>query len=912
MQPTLPKGWTQETYQWLRALGLASDPAPLLRQHREWQRAEWVQQRLDALQGLAPRELRQLLPCVRGLIRIADRVGDRDLRCYARQRLLEFHQALYDLNGVLPVMRQLELIIPQATLRRQVQGRRVVAALYDMQGDSERAVAQAQHALRAAQTLGDLRLLSQCEYQLAILYYRQGDLERSVQVIQRSRTNAQQANATIGVAEAWLFEGVLRRARGEYDLALRAYQNARPLYEQANFPLGVARCIANTGLVYWTMGLYEDARTHYREAMPLFQQLGSEWDVATCMLNTAILLQQDGDFDEAMTLYQEVSKRYEALGDKEGVAYCLQSMASTQLRQQRFDEATQLAHRAILAYSQAGNLPMASHARLVKAETLLHQNRSQEALQTLQRVQSNLKTLNSPILQIDYHYLRGDTYARLGRHTDASRAFKQCLTQLQQTPALTGIPPEEVSIYLNRFREQAASIVGYYGRRGQWREAWYACQMSKGNALRLAWQAPRRYPELRPTERQRLDALRRRYEEAAAQESRARTSTQQRRLRRETERALTEWRAYQRQLGARYPRLRWQQPEPLAPDQLPIDSQTLIVEYALAEDTLTLIWTRRESGRIRIGGAVQHVPIETIRNAIQQLLSLMEHEAPKQTISRESRKLYDWLIRPIEAQLGGIQRLMVCPHGDLHATPWGALQNGQGRFLVERVAIGSCPSASAWTVAQQMAKRKPTPSLVLAVAVSEFGGQSEDTRARLSPLPGVIREAQAVAQVWGRIARVFRDDQASRSVILQQMTRAGILHFATHAVPNLRMPMLSALALSGKKTVEWLYAHDALQTHLKARLAVLSACRTGIGASTSEGALGLHWAFLAAGCPTVLATLWRLPDEAAPAWTHAFYKHYHAGKSPGDASRLASLQLRKNPRFLHPRYWGAWQVYGAL
>jgi CHAT domain-containing protein len=158
----------------------------------------------------------------------------------------------------------------------------------------------------------------------------------------------------------------------------------------------------------------------------------------------------------------------------------------------------------------------------------------------------------------------------------------------------------------------------------------------------------------------------------------------------------------------------------------------------------------------------------------------------------------------------------------------------------------------------------------------------------------------------------LRNQQATRGTILKQMASAGVLHFATHAIPNLRMPMLSALALWGEGAAQWLYAHEALQSRLNARLTVLSACRTSVGAYTADGALGLHWAFLAAGCPIVLATLWRLPDEAAPLWTEAFYTRYKSGDTPTDALRRACLQLRQNPRYAHPRYWGAWQAFGAV
>lgn len=909
MQTTFPEGWTPAHYQWLSALGQAKDPAPLLRQNREWQRADWVQARLDALRGLSFEQVRQLLPAARGLVVVADRTGDTDLRCYARQRLLQMHEAIRDVNGVLPVMQRLESLLPQTSPLRRAQAGRVLAGMYQFLGELEPAIRHIQNAYAAAIKLGDERLASQCAFTWATLLYQQGELETALTTIQRSRRHAERAQQKRDLAESWLFEGVIRRARGEYDLALQAYRNARPLYEQANFPLGVARGIANTGLVYWTMGLYEDARLHYREAMPRFQELGAEWDVATCTLNTALLLQYDGDINGALELYRNALRRYEALGDMEGVAYCLQNMADAFNQMRQYKEAAQYAHRAIVLFEQAGSVAQALHTRQVKAHALLAQDRPREAWQTLLVARAGAQA--NPLRAVAQTYLEGEAHARLRRTAEANRAFRSCLLQIQRLDSLRGAPPEEVGLYLSQFRAMVASIAGYHGRRGDWRAAFEACQLGKGNALRLAWQAPRIYPELRPTEQQRLDALRKRYEDAQRKHDRARTPAEQRRLRREAERHLTEWRAYQRELNARYPRLRWRQPEPLKPEQLPLDNETLLVEYALAPDWLTLVWTRRQGGRMQIGGSVQRVSEETLRRVLQRLLSNLEREAPLETIHQDARQLYNWLIRPLETQLNGVKRIVVCPDGDLHAVPWAVLRDGRGRYLLERVAVGCCPSASAWATAEQMARRKTPSGRLLATAISEFRGADGDTRARLSPLPSAEREAQVVQRVWGRTAQALRNQQATRGAILKQMASASVLHFATHAIPNLRMPMLSALALWGEGAAQWLYAHEALQNRLNALLTVLSACRTGVGAYTADGALGLHWAFLAAGCPTVLATLWRLPDEAAPLWTEAFYTRYKSGDSATDALRRACLQLRQNPRYAHPRYWGAWQAFGA-
>jgi hypothetical protein len=91
----------------------------------------------------------------------------------------------------------------------------------------------------------------------------------------------------------------------------------------------------------------------------------------------------------------------------------------------------------------------------------------------------------------------------LGEFRAARRQFEACLRTIRETPALRDAPPEEVGVYLSQFREIVASIAGYYGRAGDWRAAFDACQQGKGNALRLAWNAPLSLPELTRAERQR-------------------------------------------------------------------------------------------------------------------------------------------------------------------------------------------------------------------------------------------------------------------------------------------------------------------------------------------------------------------------------------------------------------------------
>jgi tetratricopeptide (TPR) repeat protein len=442
-------------------------------------------------------------------------------------------------------------LLPRASSVRQVGGWRMLAGLYRVLGELAQARQAAQRAHTAAQQLGDPTLIGQCEYTLALLAHTSGDLDAALRWVQRARANAQRANQPRGVADCYTFEGVVRRARGEYDQALAAYRAGIHASEQAQYPLGVARCIANTGLVYWTMGLYEDARLHYREAMTRFQQLGAEWDVATCTLNTAILLQHDGDYEGALELYAQAQRRYEALGDTEGVAYCLLNRAEvyndlnrmTARRRRRIRQRRCLTACNVSIYGGAGATSEGELRCCVQTSPATRSPRS-TPLSVLWR------RLPNPILAVHQAYLTGEAHGRLGEFRAARRQFEACLRAIRETPALRDAPPEELGAYLSQFREIVASIAGYYGRAGDWRAAFDACQQGKGNALRLAWNAPLSLPELTRAERQRLDALRQRYETALTRQDRARTPAEIRQRRRETERALLAWRA----TNARSPR----------------------------------------------------------------------------------------------------------------------------------------------------------------------------------------------------------------------------------------------------------------------------------------------------------------------------------------------------------------------
>ena len=138
------------------------------------------------------------------------------------------------------------------------------------------------------------------------------------------------------------------------------------------------------------------------------------------------------------------------------------------------------------------------------------------------------------------------------------------------------------------------------------------------------------------------------------------------------------------------------------------------------------------------------------------------------------------------------------------------------------------------------------------------------------------------------------------------------IHFVTHGIPNERVPLESAIVLSGPDNSYKLYAREIVATPLQADLVTISACY-GAGKRwyVSEGMVGLAWAFMRAGAHEVVAALWEVDDASTPELMDHFYQQLGQHRSAAEALHQAKIDMlqAKGPRNL-PYFWGSLQLYG--
>jgi CHAT domain-containing protein len=115
---------------------------------------------------------------------------------------------------------------------------------------------------------------------------------------------------------------------------------------------------------------------------------------------------------------------------------------------------------------------------------------------------------------------------------------------------------------------------------------------------------------------------------------------------------------------------------------------------------------------------------------------------------------------------------------------------------------------------------------------------------------------------------------------------------------------------------------EILGLRTPANLVVLSACETGKGTLVrGEGTMGLARAFLFAGAPRVICSLWKVDDEATRALMVRFYELWNPkeGKGMGaaEALREARTFVREHRdaegrrHWEHPFFWAAWTLWGV-
>jgi CHAT domain-containing protein len=411
------------------------------------------------------------------------------------------------------------------------------------------------------------------------------------------------------------------------------------------------------------------------------------------------------------------------------------------------------------------------------------------------------------------------------------------------------------------------------------------------------------------------------------------------------------------------------QPQPLSLKEIQqlLDEDTVLLEYALGEER-SYLWAVTTT-TIRSFELPRRAEIETAARRVYELLAAQTDDLYPEALT----KLSQILLSPAADQLGK-KRLLIVSEGTLQYIPFAALPVPGTRVevshrrvsssprlraaatpLIQDHEIVSLPSASVLGVLRrELGERKsaPKPLAVLADPVFdkndqrvrgtikaqqlekhpiEKGGEKTAppsdlqrvTRAlsvnRFDRLVLSRREAELItALASGGQPLKALDFAANRATATSpELGQYRILHFATHSLLNNQQPELSGIVLSlvdeqGRPQDGFLRLYEIYNLKLEADLVVLSACQTALGKEIKgEGLVGLTRGFMYAGTPRVVASLWKVSDEATAELMKRFYqKMLRDGLRPAAALRAAQVSMLKEKPWAAAYYWAGFVLQG--
>jgi CHAT domain-containing protein len=193
------------------------------------------------------------------------------------------------------------------------------------------------------------------------------------------------------------------------------------------------------------------------------------------------------------------------------------------------------------------------------------------------------------------------------------------------------------------------------------------------------------------------------------------------------------------------------------------------------------------------------------------------------------------------------------------------------------------------------------------LSFAPFAANAADLEAEGMGYFGRLPDSKAEIAMLG--GRQYIDSVATKQNFLKLLNRYPVIHLATHAVADMKDPDASYIAFypaSGMRTEDFLFLGELYGLRMDScRLVVISACETGKGQLISnEGVMSFARAFLYAGCPSTVNSLWKADDRSTSIILQQFHQYLQQGLSKSKALQQAKLDfIHQHALYRNPAYW---------
>ncbi len=747
-------------------------------------------------------------------------------------------------------------------------------------GDYARALEYQERALKLKEEIKDRAGIARTLGNIGNIHGSLGDYARALECQERALKLEEEMGNRAGIAATLGNIGVIHDSLGDYARALEYQERALKLKEELGDRAGIARTLGNIGVIHKSLGDYPHALEYQERALKLEEEIGNRAGIARTLGNIGNIHGSLGDYARALEYQERALKLEEEIKDRAGIARTLGNIGLIHESLGDYARALENLERALKLEEEMGD--RAGIARTLGNIGSIHQllGDHARALEYQERALVAAREIDARETEVHSLWRLARTHLAAGRPAEASSLAREAVTALARL--VQGLGEEQGAMARERWADLFDMGVSAACSLGHAVDAAFFLESGRAGALleSLGGREALRSRAV-PEELQGVERMARAGDTAA---------------RRAHERALDG--------GNR---------EEIRKSRAALDAARGKLEEAVsriqreAKGAASLVYGRVDTldeMRGRLGGSealLLYGPgmALVVRKAGARIVAL-EDPGPA-CEAQDWTRLRQLAIGPLE--LGeGVDRVFVSPAGPLAQVPFC--------MIAPELEVVYLPAGT--THGLLLDESQKHGEGVLALGDPDYGTQVAGTTVglKLSPHPSTREEARAIG------SSVLVGKEATLERLLSGIggrARWRAVHLACHGLVDAEHAQLSSLALSGGG---FLTVLDLFGCRIPADLVVLSACDTAKGkVYKAEGVMGFVRAFMFAGAPRVIVSLWKVDDEATKALMVKFYELWNPmdggkGLPCATALKMAQEYVASQERWRDPKYWAAWQLWG--
>jgi CHAT domain-containing protein len=831
------------------------------------------------------------------------------------------------------------------------------------------AVLTAQEALAIWKNQNDKDGIARSYYKIGNYYLAQNlvseaadSFEQAIALWRRLNDSANQASALISL-------GFVEFRRADWEAGISYYWQAYPLLDERAEPNQMGRIASGLGASFMENGSLELAVIQYQRALDLYRR--AEQPIGRGYANRALglLSFRSGDLNQAISYLEQALEAFDKV--PLGIASVREILGQVHIERGEYAAALKDLESALRIYTKTRNPNEAARVTALLGQAYHRQglwNRGkayyQEALKAFisQQDRVNQSAVYYALGKLEMKSRDYDAAsAHLRQSIDVTEGIRRRSTSADLMTAFSASVQERYEAYVECLMKQHET----HPTQGFAVKAFETTELGRARTLSdmlLAMQtnlAPGVDPKLVARQKSLQKTLRLRETDRINLLAKAAEPEKLKALEDEIVRLEAEYKNVNETIRSRFPAY-GEISKPTAWDlqrikeTLLADDDSVLLEYTLgAENSYAWTITRNDFTSYKLASQ------KGINEAARQVYALLSNSPTtgnEAELKQATVALSQLVVAPVANALNK-KRIILVADGALNYIPFQLLLNtsDSNNPLIAKYEVVNVPSASTLgQLRQEKQQRRPATKVLAAFGDPVFASnyaQFKDSNAgqlvaeadtvtptwqhawrdievegdkfdpnSIQPLLYSRRELKNLTDVAGWKSVVMSGFAASRGTLDNlDLSQYSVLHFATHGLLDPKKPEHSGIFLSmvdttGRPQNGFITMQDVYRLHAPVDLVVLSACRTGLGKDVKgEGLIGLTRGFMYAGASSVVASLWKVDDEA----TAELMKHFYAnmlqkGMRPAEALRSAQNTLRNTPPWQSPHFWAGFILQGEF